>query len=828
MPVKIINEKYQSIFRPLDNNITWVLGNVGVWQKLTLTCEFEVAINFSTTNALFMEEPNVFTLTDGSSWTENGFEVGDSIEVKWTVTNTSTGVSNVNTIPSGGGPPVLITEIDGSIMRTDTTTLGLGALQSNIYPAQFGDDKIHSVFIRADKQIQSIEFQPAMVTNFDADSGNLISFIDGTETRFIAEDTDLLTFGDVIPMTFLGNQSGMSIASCNLTYVAKQATKYIYEIDMVFMISSFFEDETTFEDNISPPQTFDASSLTMLYSVTGFTTTNNPNIQIQNDIKATKQLGNTGWFDENFNGLPNNFTLSSVQYFNSTGTQVTQLDYRNTVKVRAVIDGVANLTGATKCAYGFMWIPTEESDYKQLPDQFYKNTKVNTGGNAATFADVFPVTNVIDVTLRNGYSSDGAQMNTQNVRFQQTGATQITFEADFIPNAAFSTFMESRDETERNYILWVSVADQNDITNKSDRVSLKLDYNTLDTYIEPIGAFDGMNIGFLDHTQDETDTPSICGNDIRIEDDLLAKIEFQVDTAVSDTIPIPTGLKYGILLQRDSDGYTYELDSYSIDLTQYPDPSQYSFSASRGFKLGDGNNKNFVKAEYYPALDSGTKLGVLGLYGFKVRWEDWIARNNVPTDVRNVFYDASLKSNGLSNDWYRYLSVSGWSLHFYVYTDALLAGEQVRYVNQKNLVFQDYDANADVLTTFTYKRESDGSVLSGGTDPISGLPLGVILDNELVRLEVEYERLVGTWASVNDVYALNTIEVDEGAGQFEYRQLSSIWLPENDNPLLPLTGATLLDLVLVSPTVVRATCLIDPSKLIQANRYKITGREGCK
>jgi hypothetical protein len=75
---------------------------------------------------------------------------------------------------------------------------------------------------------------------------------------------------------------------------------------------------------------------------------------------------------------------------------------------------------------------------------------------------------------------------------------------------------------------------------------------------------------------------------------------------------------------------------------------------------------------------------------------------------------------------------------------------------------------------------------------------------------------------------LNTIEVDEGAGQFEYRQLSSIWLPENDNPLLPLTGATLLDLVLVSPTVVRATCLIDPSKLIQANRYKITGREGCK
>jgi len=117
--------------------------------------------------------------------------------------------------------------------------------------------------------------------------------------------------------------------------------------------------------------------------------------------------------------------------------------------------------------------------------------------------------------------------------------------------------------------------------------------------------------------------------------------------------------------------------------------------------------------------------------------------------------------------------------------------------------------------------------LTGGIDPESGLPLGVILSNELVRLEILWTRTVGTWANVNEVYALNTIEVREGAGQMEYRQLSSIWLPENDNPLTPLTGATLLDLVLVSPTQIRATCLIDPSKLIISDRYKISGRIGC-
>ena len=62
----------------------------------------------------------------------------------------------------------------------------------------------------------------------------------------------------------------------------------------------------------------------------------------------------------------------------------------------------------------------------------------------------------------------------------------------------------------------------------------------------------------------------------------------------------------------------------------------------------------------------------------------------------------------------------------------------------------------------------------------------------------------------------------------EYRQLSSIWLPEIDNPLLPISPATLLDVQIVNPTLLRCTCLVDPSKLINANRYKITGREGCK
>ena len=55
---------------------------------------------------------------------------------------------------------------------------------------------------------------------------------------------------------------------------------------------------------------------------------------------------------------------------------------------------------------GFAWIPIEETEYKQNEYPFYKNVKMNTGGDALTFQDVFNVSNAIDVTLRSGYSKD--------------------------------------------------------------------------------------------------------------------------------------------------------------------------------------------------------------------------------------------------------------------------------------------------------------------------------------------------------------------------------------------------------------------------------------
>jgi hypothetical protein len=853
MGVEIKKREYTSIFRPQDTGINWLIGNTGEWQKLTIDAEFGVFIEFDTTNSLFIDDPDTLTITNGKSWNEYGFSEGDSVVLQWIhrdTSNPSAPVDNYNRVPFPGDVMKIGRIEDNKAYFVDGTSLqpiaGFGAW-SQIMPVNSADFNIVDVSVFTEKKPQGIKFKYGHLENSESASNNLSSFIDGTMTEFLLENTDdlaIMPIGLPRNMEPLGNQSGMSIAYVKCTYLGPTYynIKHVYEIELVFMLSSFFENITNLEDRVAPGEVFDAASLTDNFEIIGMPVYNNPNIEIKNDMSNTDKLGNTGWFDENYNGLANDFNIVSLTYQQHTdlsqpagGATVTQLDYQNNIKVTAVIDRVTNISGQTKYQFGFAWIPLEDDDFKQNEYPFYKNLLMNTGGQIDTFQDAFNVSNAYAytpssaITKSFGYSATANTMDVQWLRVQQTGPEQVTFEATFEPNSGFAAMMDALDETERNYVLWISIADQSQVTNFSNRVSLLLDYNQMDTYIVPVGPYPGMTIDFLDHTQDENSVASTCGNDIRIEDGLLSRVLFTIDEAISATIPIPTALSYGFIMERISDGLTYELENFQIDLTQYPDPTQFNFNASRGFKLVAGDDKNFIKVDYWAPLDTGlTVKGVRGLYGYKVRWEDWIKRINVPAEIEQDFYNNAELNNGINNDWYQWLSNAGYTLSFVVYTDAILNGQTVRYINTKPLPFVDYDANADISTVVSYYRDSDNTLLIGGTDPIYGGPLGVILSDDIVRIEIEYTRTTGTWTSLANIYGINSISVDGGAGMLEYRQLSSIVLPEVGNPLLPLAGGTLLDVVIVSPTVIKCSCLVDPNKLINASRYRITGREGCK
>lgn len=809
MGAEVTYREYRNRYKPQTTD--WLLGNVGDWQKLSLFVKFSVEIFF--TDAESMEIINGGTglkLNNGKNWSDYGFDLGDTINYEFDLVLAS-GTTHYT------GTRVI------NVIQGDTITVALFSTSTSRFPYNNGNAEWRNARFWADKQPEGVHINYGHLQNADVDNANLSSFIDGSLTVLSAINTD--TLAGYNPMDMLGQQSGMAIRSAEWIYLSKTGdNSYNYQFDIEFMISSFMEDLTNFSTNTPPSQVFDAASLTDNFEVIGYPDWNNPNTRIKSDKQKTKRLGNTGWFGENFNGLDNDFLVSGVSYFDvATNAPLSKLSYGSPVKVVATISGVQNLVdGLTECGIGFIWLPEEESYYKNKTTPFQQNLLVNTAGGFGTGS--FPLSPLPSLVTFQGFTNTpNLRMDVDNVRFSQLG-TSILFEAIWRPTASFKNFIDSLDVVDRNYALWVSVADRTLVTNFSNRVSLLLDYNKLELFIAPVGEWQPMTIEFYEHPNDGSVDIGQCANDFYVEDDVLAKVEFNVDILED----IPNAMKFVIEAERISDGMKYELQSYSVDLSGYPNNAsgvpQWNYDQSRGFKYEIGNNKNWVKVVREPSTDSGSSYGYVAFYGFKIRWEDWISRTGVPND----FFDALERNNGFNNNWHHYLQQAGWKINFTVYTDVDVNGETVRYENERPFYFKGYDTELSVTSDWNFYRDSDNLLLNAGLDPLTGKPLGVILDPERVRLEVIYTRLSGNWADLLSVYGTICIEVDNGAGQFSFRQISSIWGREADNPLIPITGETKLKLTLVNPTTIKMECLVEPSLLEDASRYKVSSRLGCK
>ena len=621
----------------------------------------------------------------------------------------------------------------------------------------------------------------------------------------------------------LGDYVDLSIEGGNIHLSKKDVSfpidgRLFYEFELQYMISSFFEDLNNLEENEIPSYLTGDGSLTDNFRIKFYPEWNNPNVLIQNDMSKTRRLGNTGWFNENYNELTNDFQVDSVKYFDVNGNPVDSLDYSTQTKVQIIISGVSNLGVNTECGFGFAWIPTDELDYKEKESPFYRNCFVQSGSLENGFS--------LDQLYTDEYIGagvDGGSMDTTKIKFTKSG-NKIVFEADFIPNGAFFNIFESKDEDDRNFAIWVSVADGTLVRNFSDRVALLADVGLMVKNIPPAGSYSGIDNTFIEHPFDETNTGETILQGI-VQDDILCRMPLRIPTDGSKDFQRIT---FGVEAFNIGLNESFELEKLEIDLTQFPITSdgvkQIAVDTVRGFKLQPGNNKNWVKIERETSLDINGFAGFLCYFATKIRWEDWIQRNGVPS----AFFDANELNDGSNNDWIGYLRTQGWTIKYFSEIISNESGGLLEYKNRWDMDFVDYDENENVSVTHQYFRDSDNTLLNVGTDPENGRPLGVIISNERTRIEIEFEILdTGTW-DVSTTYGVTTIEIDRGSGRFEQRQLSSVWESENDNPLKPLDGETKLKLEVDGTNkFLKMSCLVDPDLLEDANKYRITGRVGC-
>lgn len=617
-------------------------------------------------------------------------------------------------------------------------------------------------------------------------------------------------------MSLLVNESSIQLSNFNEILLLNY--KRHFEFELEFMVSSFFDQFADLENRSIPPYLTGDGSLTDNFKIEFYPEWNNPNVMIKNDMTKTKRLGNTGWFNENYNELPNDFEVESIKYLDVNANPVDSLDYSAITKVQIVIAGVPNLNPDTECGFGFAWIPTDEDDFKNKETPFYRNCFVQSGSTTDGFVldQLYPDTFI-------GGGLNGGSMDTTQIRFSNSNG-KIVMEANFVPNASFFNIFDAKNENDRNYVIWVSVADGSLERNFSDRVSLIADTGSMVKNIPPAGNYNQIDNSFIEHPFDETNTGVESLQGI-IQDDILCRMPLRIPT---DGSKVFQRITFGVEIFNIGLNQSFELERFDVDLTQFPITSdgvqQLDVDTIRGFKLEPGNNKNFVKIQRDTDLDTVDFAGFICLYGTKIRWEDWLLNSNAP----NAFFDANQLNNGFNNDWFDYLVTQGWSIKYFAEIISNESGDLFEYKNQWNMDFVDYDQNTNIAVTHQYFRNSDNTLLNIGTDIETGRPLGVIVSNEPTRIEIEFEILdTGVW-DLSTTYGVITIEIDRGAGRFEQRQLSSVWGSENDNPLVPLIGETKLKVEVDGTNkFLKLSCLVDPDLLEDAEKYRITGRVGC-
>lgn len=753
---------------------------------------------------------------------------------------------------SGSTPP--FKSQTGNQIQTQTTSSGSGGNYLTI-----NDDKCFITQAGANSRTISIDFKYKIRQHTSNNAQSTLCLVllrynssgNFQERKIIKQWTDVASLG-TNPLSYVGTanittQSNdklslaleffhpvsqgvgnrrvwLEVLQANIKHVNPNVTptSFNYKITCDFMIASFMEDISTFQNMEIPQILFDAGSLTDNFDLWFYPEWNNPNTIIRNDLKQTERLGNTGWFNENFNGLDNNFQIDQVIYKDLAGNTISQLDYAVPVILEAKISGVQNLNSLNEFTLGFAWVPLNEQDYKQKQTPFHENLLVNTCRDFVEGS--INLNENTGTTIHQGYGVSGERMDIvafENVMFEQIDNDTFIVKAKFVPNAQFTLLFDQKEEADRNYIIWVSAGTSGLDINFSDRVSLLLDFNRMVKTIPPAGPLPSMKNVFVEHPQHE----EVIGVDYykgHIEDDVLSRVNFKIDKTKTKIEQI----NFGYQVENLNTSLVYELEKISNNCNTFPQDGngiqQININSSRNFKLVSGNNKNWVKIQRNNASDIGNDIAYKCFFATKIRWEDWIEKSGVPSE----FFDTNLPNNGFHNNWLDYLRNGNHKVSFFVEIIAEEEGELVRYKNPFDLDFNGYDENLNIETTHKYFRHSDNAPLNQGIDIETGKPLGVILSNEKTRIEITYTNLTENF-NFDKLYCVTSLEVFKGAGEMEYRQLSSEWLSEGDNPLQPLSGEDNLKIELLAPNIVKATCLIEPSLLQQVEKYKITGRIGC-
>ncbi len=298
MALQIVSESY--------NGLNSLYANAGDWKdgESKFTTRFQRGSGTSNKITYFTQGSNHWLQFDSGDWADSGFLDGDDIDITATVLNVPANSQSqewnsvvdyvdgaklylVDPLGPYQGPAISGSPGDGVQFPTDSLLSGMSVV--------------------ADRLPNSLEFYFNLTPNGTV---TLNSIIDSELNRFELQDVDAMSETDVLPMVQLGFKSGGLIKDVTITYVEDSGNGF-----HDFKVNYRFMQYVVIQDGFVVPPVYDNSGhVAPIINLRAFPQYGNPNGVLQATTQNTE--ANTGEFNENFNGAPNNYSLDSIVWRN--------------------------------------------------------------------------------------------------------------------------------------------------------------------------------------------------------------------------------------------------------------------------------------------------------------------------------------------------------------------------------------------------------------------------------------------------------------------------------------------------------------------------------
>ena len=731
-------------------------------------------------------EPSIFSIfdnggeivrRDGQSFLTDSFQVGEGFSIQFGFGSTGqTAFGTITAISEDGFTLFtnIVTLTNGDYDSSDECLIaGLQDLDQAIY--RFGLIENEESFntnskLTGEDQKYYVEDIGTSAT-FGTISGNIKGWSAETEAVNITKNTNT-----AIPINRDANFGGAG-GTVQGSNVLNYRVRHTFPILPYFTVGQL----QNIKDLISPSFLAGNNSLKHVFELT--VKANITDEENSKSVRFQSLDGSIGFFDELFNGLQSQYSVTSVDYEAvSSGLSNPSLLVEGVTRVIITLNSDnGTFTTSTPIIATHSYLPDTENEYigsqNYFNDNFaFESTPKGAGGSIITSV----ITNVVDVN---------------------------TLEVTLLINVS-SVLPELTEES--NYLLAVTVEDETLSQSDPDRTVLLVDVNTYDKDPDIPDLLVLNSFENYDHITDITATGK---TDYKgwIQDGYAVQGSFSLDRS---KFAVLERLFIDIIATNDTTGDSFTIQSNEFNLVNQVIDSdgnqQINIDTLQGFKLDDLDQFNQKKLT--TGTFDGTFIEYSFLLGLKINWQDWLSLEGADS----VFYDATQPNNGLNQNASRYNLKEGYELKTIVRVEVLESVQNIttEYILRSELNALDFDeiSGEDWSGTITTKVDETGASADGA----------ILGSGQSTQIIATFTPNFVVTPDVNEYTGIIRIVERLPQGDKTIYELSSVRSSQPNNLLIPLDGEALTKVSVVGSDVV-LECRTDKT-LIENVNYTVSAR----